>query len=552
MDTKKKLNTSLSLAVEVFTILLSICLGFVGYQTYYLGMIQKYKDYEVFTLNLAVNGFDWDALDQSIQKNEEDEALLRLRKRMDYIKSNAKINWLYMLVPLNAEENNNMQYICTGNTEEEYKAYKERGEDIVRLGKLSGTEYPPEVAQKYLDFYMNSEPGEYWYYPNKTEWGSVYTTSIVVRNSAGKALGVMSVDINMTDIDATLRVYPVRIFVAGFILAVFFILILILWLNRRVIYPLKRLQHSASDFVQKANGDDLESLKFKDPDIQTKDEIQSLAKSLISMATDTKNYMQRLLTETKELERISTDLNVATKIQADMLPRIDKEFSNRSDFELAASMTPAKEVGGDFYDFFFIDDDHLALVMADVSGKGVPAALFMAISKTIIKNRALFGSLPLPSEVLQDANNQLCEGNEANLFVTVWLGILDLNTGILKAANAGHEYPVVRQPGKDFEFVQDKHGLVLAGFEGAKYKDYEIVLEKGSTLFIYTDGVPEATNADEKLFELDRLKNALNINADASPEDLLSNVRSEVDKFVGSAPQFDDLTMLAIKFKGRK
>ena len=552
MNTKKKLNRSLSLAVEIFTILLSICLGFVGYQTYYLGMIQKYKDYEVFVLNLATNDFDWDAIDQSIQKNEEDEALLKLRKRFDYIKGNSKIDWLYMLEPLNDSDNDNMRYICTGNTEKEYQSYKERGQDIVRLGKLSGTEFPADVAKQYLDFYKNSKPGEFWYYPNKTEWGSVYTTSVVVRTSTGKSLGVLSVDISMTDIDATMRIYPIRIFVAGFILAVFFILILILWLNRRVIYPLKKLQHSASDFVQKANGEDIESLKFTDPNIQTKDEIQSLAKSLISMATDTKDYMQRLLVETKELERISSDLNVATKIQADMLPRIDNEFSNRSDFELAASMTPAKEVGGDFYDFFFIDDDHLALVMADVSGKGVPAALFMAISKTIIKNRALFGSLPLPSEVLQDANNQLCEGNEQNLFVTVWLGILDLNTGILKAANAGHEYPVVRQPGKDFDYIQDKHGLVLAGFEGAKYKDYEIVLEKGSTLFIYTDGVPEATDANEKLFELDRLKNALNINPEAAPEEVLSNVRSEVDKFVGSAPQFDDLTMLALKYKGRK
>lgn len=552
MNTKKKLNRSLSLAVEIFTILLSICLGFVGYQTYYLGMIQKYKDYEVFVLNLATNDFDWDAIDQSIQKNEEDEALLKLRKRFDYIKGNAKIDWLYMLEPLNDSDNDNMRYICTGNTEKEYQSYKERGQDIVRLGKLSGTEFPADVAKQYLDFYKNSKPGEFWYYPNKTEWGSLYTTSVVVRTSTGKSLGVLSVDISMTDIDATMRIYPIRIFVAGFILAVFFILILILWLNRRVIYPLKKLQHSASDFIQKANGEDIESLKFTDPNIQTKDEIQSLAKSLISMATDTKDYMQRLLVETKELERISSDLNVATKIQADMLPRIDNEFSNRSDFELAASMTPAKEVGGDFYDFFFIDDDHLALVMADVSGKGVPAALFMAISKTIIKNRALFGSLPLPSEVLQDANNQLCEGNEQNLFVTVWLGILDLNTGILKAANAGHEYPVVRQPGKDFDYIQDKHGLVLAGFEGAKYKDYEIVLEKGSTLFIYTDGVPEATDANEKLFELDRLKNALNINPEAAPEEVLSNVRSEVDKFVGSAPQFDDLTMLALKYKGRK
>ena len=175
----------------------------------------------------------------------------------------------------------------------------------------------------------------------------------------------------------------------------------------------------------------------------------------------------------------------------------------------------------------------------------------MVIAKTIIKNRALSGNIPSPAQILHDANNQLCEGNEAGLFVTAWLGILDLNTGIVTAANAGHEFPAVRQPGKNFELVQDKHGLVLAGFEGSIYTDYEIKLEKGATLFVYTDGVPEATNGANELFEFERTVQALNINPDASPKELLGVVRGEVDKFVGDAPQFDDLTMLAIKYNGR-
>lgn len=550
-ETKKKLRKSLAIAVEIFTVLLSVCLGFVGYYTYYTGMIQKYKDYEVYALNLAVNDFDWDAIDLSIQKGQEDDALLALRKRMDYVKSNAKIDWLYMLEPLNDSAVDNMRYVCTGNTPKEYQAYKERGEDIVRLGKMSGTEFPPDVAKQYLDFYTNSQPGEFWYYPNYTEWGSVYTTSVVVRNSAGKRLGVMSVDINMSDIDSTLRIYPLSILGAGLIFAIAFIIILILWLNRRVINPLKRLQNSAVDFVSKASGDDVESLNFQDPKIKTQDEIQSLSNALVTMAGETKDYMQKLIYETSERERISADLNVAAQIQAAMLPRVEPDFSGRSEFELAASMDPAKEVGGDFYDFFFIDDDHLGLVIADVSGKGVPAALFMAISKTVIKNRALFGNVPKPSEVLRDANNQLCEGNEASLFVTVWFGILDLNTGIVTASNAGHEYPAIRQPGGNFELLKDKRGLVLAGMEGMVYTDYEIKLDKGATLFVYTDGVPEATNAQNQLFEFERVEKALNVNAAAAPAELLKIVRGEVDKFVGDAPQFDDLTMLAIKYNGR-
>ena len=544
--TKKKLRTSLLLAVEIFTLMLCVCLGVIGYQTYYDGMIQKYMDYEEAVLNLAAHGVDWDEVELSIVAGRQDAAHKALSDHLDFIKSNTEIDWLYMIEPLNDNDKDNMKYICTANTEEDYAKGMTN-----RLGDLSGTEFPAEVAKQYLDFYKNSKPNEFWYYPNKTEWGSVFTTSIVIRNSIGNPLGVLSVDINMSDIDAMIRIYPLKLLFAGVVCAAFFIIILILWLNRRLIHPLKSLQNSAVDFVSKASGEDVDSLNFEDPKIKTQDEIQSLSNALVAMASDTKEYMQKLIHETAEREKISADLSVATQIQAAMLPRVEPDFSGHSEFELAASMDPAKEVGGDFYDFFFIDKDHLALVIADVSGKGVPAALFMAISKTVIKNRALFGSVPKPSEVLRDANNQLCEGNDANLFVTVWLGILDLNTGIVTASNAGHEYPAIRQPGKNFELLKDKRGLVLAGMEGMVYTDYEIKLEKGATLFIYTDGVPEATNAANELFEFERVEKALNVNAGAAPADLLKIVRAEVDKFVGEAPQFDDLTMLAIKFNGR-
>lgn len=542
--TKKKLSRSLSLAVEIFTVLLSICLGIVGYKTYHKGMIQKYKEYERTILKLVSQKIDWDGVEEAIASGKENAAHKALSERLDFVKSNSEIAWLYLIEPLNDSSVNNMKYICTGNTQ---KDYADGMTD--RLGDLTGNEFPADVAKQYLDFFKNSAPGEYWYYPNKTEWGSVYTTSIVVRNSAGKALGVMSVDINMFDIDATMRIYPVSILLAGLVFAAAFVLILILWLNRRVIHPLKSLQNSAVDFVSKATGDDVESLNFKDPRINTQDEIQSLSSALVTMASETKEYMQKLIHETSERERISADLNVATQIQSDMLPH---EFPQREDFVLYATMNPAKEVGGDFYDFFFIDDNHLALVIADVSGKGVPAALFMVIAKTIIKNRALSEKALSPAQILHEANDQLCEGNDAGLFVTAWMGILDLNTGFVTAANAGHEFPAVRQPGKDFELVKDKHGLVLAGIEGSTYTDYEIALEKGATLFVYTDGVPEATNAANELFEFERTVKALNVNPAAEPKDLLGIVRGEVDKFVGEAPQFDDLTMLAIKFNGRK
>ncbi len=549
---KRTLNKSVLAAVVFFTLLLSVCLGIIGYRTYYSGVIQQYQKYERDVLTLAVNDFDWDSIDECIKKGSEDDSFQKLRERLDYIKTNTNIDWLYMVEPLNTEENDNMKYICTGNTPENYAGYKASGEDFVRLGKLSGTEYPPDVAGKYLDFFKNSKPGDFWYYPNKTEWGYAYTTSIVVRNSSGKALGVMSVDIYMHEIETAMRVYPTTVFFATLILAGLFVLLLTRWMNRRVINPLKSLQVSASDFVARANGEDVDSLNFDAPKINTQDEIQALSDSLIEMTMDTKKYMTKLLVETKEREKISADLNAAAQIQDGMLPHIFPGIPDRTDFELFASMNPAKDVGGDFYDFFFIDKDHLALVIADVSGKGIPAALFMVISKTIIKNRASIGDSLSPAQILHDANNQLCEGNASGLFVTVWLGIIDLNTGLIKAANAGHEYPAIRQPGKKFELLKDSHGFVLAGLEGSKYKEYEIQLEPGATIFVYTDGVPEATNANNELFELDRLEKALNINPEAKPKDLLPIIRREVDRFVGDAPQFDDLTMLSLTYYGRK
>ena len=549
---KQPLKKRVLTAVVSFTVFLSVCLGIIGYRTYYSGVIQQYQKYERDVLSLAINDFDWDSIEECINKGEEDDAFGKLRERLDYIKTNTNIDWLYMVEPLNTEENDNMKYICTGNTPENYAGYKASGEDFVRLGKLSGNEYPPDVAGNYLDFFKNSKPGEFWYYPNKTEWGYAYTTSIVVRNSSGKALGVMSVDIYMHEIETAMRLYPTTVFFATLIIASLFVLLLTRWMNRRVINPLKALQVSASDFVARANGEDVESLNFENPNIHTKDEIEALADSLIEMTAETKKYMQKLLVETKEREKISADLHIASRIQDGMLPHIFPGFPERSDFELFASMNPAKDVGGDFYDFFFIDEDHLALVIADVSGKGIPAALFMVISKTIIKNRAAIGDSLSPAQILQDANNLLCEGNASGLFVTVWLGIIDLNTGLIKAANAGHEYPAIRQPGKKFELLKDSHGFVLAGLEGSKYKEYEIQLELGATIFVYTDGVPEATNANNELFELDRLEKALNINPDAKPKELLPIIRREVDTFVGDAPQFDDLTMLSLTYYGRK
>ncbi len=247
-----------------------------------------------------------------------------------------------------------------------------------------------------------------------------------------------------------------------------------------------------------------------------------------------------------EKERISTELALAARIQTNSLP---KTIPERPEFGICASMTPAKVVGGDLYDFFLIDDDHLCMVIGDVSGKGVPASLFMMLASTLIHHVAK--SEKSPAKILQLVNAEVCSRNPEEMFVTVWLGVLELSTGRLMAANAGHEYPALKQPDGHFELFKDKHGFVVGGMDGIRYREYELPLLPGSKLFVYTDGVPEATNAAEEMFGTERMLAALQSGENGKLEDVLETVRHAVGDFVGDAPQFDDLTMLCLEYRGK-
>lgn len=285
-------------------------------------------------------------------------------------------------------------------------------------------------------------------------------------------------------------------------------------------------------------------------DIHTRDEIGDLARGFNKMQDDLKLYTENLKTVTADKERIGAELNVAAQIQADMLPQIFPPFPQKKEIDLYASMTPAKEVGGDFYDFFLIDDDHLALVIADVSGKGVPAALFMMVTKILINERSLSGDTP--GEILTVVNDRICAHNDADMFVTVWLGILEISTGKITAANAGHDDPAVYRAGGEFSIVKNRHGPVIGAMAGMVYRDFTIDLKPGDKLFLYTDGVPEATDANEKMFTLEGMLQALNGAGELPPKEILGAVWDSVCAFVGDAPQFDDLTMLCISYLGSK
>lgn len=375
-------------------------------------------------------------------------------------------------------------------------------------------------------------------------YGYNYTGVAPVLDENGKAIAEIQYILDMNNVRAYLNSFLVKMLVISAIILVLAMLGYMFFVRKTVTLPIGRLAKFTKEVTE---GD---SFADKRADVRTGDEIESLNDSFNYMLDELGNYIENLSAVTAEKERIGTELALANRIQADMLPNVFPAFPDRDDFDIFASMTPAKEVGGDFYDFFLLDDSHLGLVMADVSGKGVPAALFMMISKMMIQNYAMTGRSP--STVLEKVNEKICANNREEMFVTVWLGILDLSTGRLTASNAGHEYPVLKRPDGQFEIIKDKHGFVIGGMDGVRYKEYSLQMDPGAKLFLYTDGVPEATNANNELFGMERAVDALNVDPDRSPMELLQGVTDAVAAFVGSAPQFDDLTMLGLAYFGKK
>lgn len=391
------------------------------------------------------------------------------------------------------------------------------------------------------------------YIGDAEQYGYLCTAGVRIEDIAGYETFIFS-DYDMSEISSAGWVF-VRQFLIGLLVVSLIVAFIIMRLTKKqIVQPIKRLADAAEKYADDRESG-TESNNFRKIDISTGNEIEDLANAMAEMEEDVMVFEQNLARAAAEKERMNTELSVASSIQVGMLPRTFPPFPDRKEFDLYASMETAKEVGGDFYDFFFLDDGRLALVMADVSGKGIPASLFMMASKVLIMNTAKKGGLT-PAQTLEWVNESICRNNVAEMFVTLWLGFLDIRTGRLTAANAGHEYPAIRRKGGEFELLKDKHGLVLGGFEDMKYTDYDVQLEPGDKLFLYTDGVTEATSADTELFGTDRMLASLNRDAageagDAElPERVLEKVSEGVSEFVGEAPRFDDITMMCIRYNG--
>ncbi len=369
-------------------------------------------------------------------------------------------------------------------------------------------------------------------------------------NSTGKVVGLACVDMDMNDMIRQRHWFLVNCAIFVLIEMAVSIMISMLLVGRFVTRPMKQLAEAAREFGSISTAytqDDVMQLP-----IRSSDEIGDLYRAFLSMQNHIVDNTQKLTTITAQQERIDTELRMAAEIQSAMLPSDYSVFAGKKEFDLFACMDPARETAGDFYDFFLADDDHLVLTMADVSGKGLPAALFTALCKIILSQQAKMGKSP--ARILNDANIEICENNRQQMFVTVWLGILEISTGILCFADAGHEKPLLKRNGK-WEFTKkEQSGIPLGLFsdspDGAElFSEQTIRLQAGDVFFQYTDGVTEAMH-EKQLFGEAGLLTAAAGAPSSNPKELLGYIRQQIDGFVGKEPQFDDITMMGLRYNG--
>ena len=450
-----------------------------------------------------------------------------VQKYLDSIQKNTGLAYYYVFIPYE----NDMEYVWDSDTIHSADDLNHR-EEYMEGGK--------EFVLK--TFRKNPKPGILVGYEEGI--GQISCSFYPIFDSDHNLVALAGADTTMEQVKVRLLHFILAVMIPVLTVIIVAILAWYRYLKKRMIIPLHTLNS-----VSKTMALNLKEDMDVELDINTHDEIEELADSFEFMNTEIRDYIHQVENLTSEKERIGAELDIARNIQNGMLPSTFPPFPEHTDFDLYASMDAAKEVGGDFYDYFLLDDDHLGLVIADVSGKGVPAALTMMSAKILISNTAKTHP-DSPAKVLEEVNKQIAENNNADMFVTCWFGVLELSTGNLTCANAGHEYPVIYRDGKKYELFKDKHGLVLGGMSESKYTEYTIKMDKGDVLYVYTDGVPEATDKDLNQMGMDYMIDALNGINSTNPEVVISEMHNAIDDFIKGAEQFDDITMLCVRYHG--
>ena len=524
---RKSVGKKILLSVIVFTIIVGIVTCIVGGIRFQHNIQKMYSDIGYKVGEVILGEIDEKRIAEYAENFEKDDNDAYYEKMSAFLKRvelETKSAYIYIIVP---DETGMMTYIYDSS------------------GLCLGDKDPISTYSDELNkVYKTGERSDIYFVRKSAKYGYLTSSVLPVKMINGDTVALLLVDTFMETIENDIKSYVASIAGITLVLLILFCIGYWRYMEWQIIKPIHIIGKSANTFATNDAQitDELQN-------VNTKDEFEDLANDILHMEHSIIDYIKDITEVTAEKERIGAEIQVGTQIQADMLPRIFPKFENCPRIKLNATMNPAKEVGGDFFDFFFVDDDHLCVVCADVSGKGVPAALFMVIAKTIIKNCAMTGLSP--AEVLNRTNAQLCESNDSGMFVTVWLAIIDLTTGKGLAVNAGHEHPAIMRAGGDFKLEKYKHNMAVATIDGIPFNEHEFQLYPGDKIFVYTDGVTEAEREDKAQYGEDRLLKWANASIETckSAEEACQSLMDSVHEFTEGNAQNDDITIMTIKIK---
>jgi sigma-B regulation protein RsbU (phosphoserine phosphatase) len=530
------LQIKFALSFTALAIVLSVIISLIGYFNYINGIMTESEKHVLSITKSVAASIDGDEVLRFIETGAFTPHITDIQTLMTNVRLDGNVAFHYMFRIEEGAGDDEVIYVLMGyNRDELTVPYEERP-------KRGDTElYSEELYNRVLSVWRGES--DELIVNAKTEWGYLLSAFVPIEYG-GEVIAVLSTDFPMDYIKGAVIRYLLKV-VLGTLAALLVLLAVCLRIMRKsIVDPIHTLRHNAMNIVS----DGLTSLSRSRTDIRTGDEVEDLSVAFNFMIGELETYIENLQAVTTERERIGAELAIAREIQAGMLPCIFPPFPNMSEFDIYATMLPAKEVGGDFYDFFLVDDTHLVVVIADVSGKGTPAALFMVIAKTLLKNSAQYGNSP--EVVFKTVNNQLCESDKTGMFVTAFMGILDIVSGRFVYANAGHNPPLIRRRGHGFKRLDVNPCMVLAGLENMNFTQRETLIEEGDTLYLYTDGVTEAMDPGMSLFGEQRLIEAADGYCESGLADMLAGIKREIDIFADGAEQADDITMLALKYNG--
>jgi len=525
-------------SITVLFIIFGILESIIGYMEFTRAFTREYNDTAFRTADTAAAMINGDRIGRYLETFGDSYEYRQVLKRLDQLCQKQNVTLIYVIA-VNTDGYGDFRAVFSAENKNSSYSHWEVG-------------YQRETTNdEYREIYRAI-------YEDHLDRGSVLRTSslngaqphitalVPIKDKEENVTAILCVQRPMSELASGRHYFLRHLGLLTLLLIVLGALLAILYFQKQFVLPIKKITREAERFAKENRGAVPGTLSK----VSKITEIEILAGSLDRMESDTLDRMLEITQMTARQERIGTELAVARNIQAGALPCDFPPFPDRHEFDIFAVMTPAREVGGDFYDFFLIDEDHLGMVIADVSGKGVPASLFMMISKLLSKLRANAGGTP--ADILADVNNTLCDGNKLELFVSVWLAILTLSTGDGIAANAGHEYPAVRRAGGAFELIKYRHSPPLATMEGLRFINHEFHMNSGDCVYVYTDGVTEASDQSEQLFGEDRMLAALNRQTDTDPHQVIRRVQEDIRAFVGQAEQFDDITMLSVRYNGKQ